>query len=64
MTEGVTGWIVTVKENDQGELFIELPPGVISHLDLQDDDTVMWISREDGSFELFKVPYEEEDVGC
>lgn len=64
MTEGSKGWIVTVKEDHQGELYIELPLDVVLHLDLRDDDTVMWIEREDGKFELYKVPYEEEDVGC
>lgn len=61
---GTAIWFATVKENEDGDLYLDLPSSVCEFLDLKDDSSVMLISHEDGSFELCKIDDEEEDVGC
>lgn len=47
-------WTIDVKENEDGEAFIEFPPEVLEGLDWKEGDTVEWIDNKDGSWTLKK----------
>jgi len=46
--------IIDVKENDNGEYFIELPPEILDHANLKEGDTIIWVNNNDGSWTLIK----------
>lgn len=52
-------WQVTVQEDSETkELFVELPPELLSQMGWVEDDVLEWIDQKDGSFILEKVDKE------
>lgn len=47
-------YVLDVKEDDNGEAFIELNDEIVQHMDVQEGDVVEWIDNHDGSFTLQK----------
>jgi hypothetical protein len=47
-------YTLEVKENEDGETFIELPIEIIESLELNEGDVMQWTDNEDGSFTLTK----------
>lgn len=52
-------WTVEI-EWDGEDAILPLPEEVLKHLDLKEGDTVKWIDREDGSWEIKKIPYDSD----
>lgn len=47
-------YLVTIKENDDGELYIELPHDLLKTLCWDEDTELVWSDKEDGSWALTK----------
>jgi hypothetical protein len=45
---------ITVKSDDNGDLYIELTDEMLKALDAQEGDTIEWREMKDGSWELTK----------
>lgn len=45
---------VEVKENDDGDLYIEFPDQLMEQMGWQEGDTLKWTERPDGSFSINK----------
>lgn len=43
-----------VKENKDGEAYIELPPEILEVVGLKEGDTIKWIDNNDGSWSIVK----------
>lgn len=53
---GNNRWIIEVKSREGSEeLFLELPPDALNQMGWAEGDTLEWIDRKDGSWELKKV---------
>ncbi len=52
---------VVVKETEDGELYIELPPELLETLSWDEDTELMWVASETGSWILRK---KENDDTC
>jgi hypothetical protein len=48
-------WVVEVQENEEKDLFIELPEELISEVNWTVGDTIRWIDKEDGTWVIEKV---------
>lgn len=59
---GEHSWVIEVKGRDgkDEELYIELPPDALSQMGWHEGDTIEWIDRKDGSWELKKVINEQD----
>ena len=53
--------IVTVQQDENGELFIELGEDIIQSVGWKVGDTVIWTDNHDGSWSLSKAEYVHED---
>ena len=52
---GNNRWIIEVKSREGSEeLFLELPPDALNQMGWVEGDTLEWIDRKDGSWELIK----------
>ena len=49
---------VEVKQNEQDELFIELPPSLMKKLGWKPGDELKWEETDDGGFRCRKIKYE------
>lgn len=47
-------YTVNVQENEQGELFIELPDEIIETMNCKEGDVIEWLDNKDGSYTLVK----------
>lgn len=45
---------LTIKEDQDGELYIELPPDLIEGLGWDEDTEILWIVEDDGTIVLRK----------
>lgn len=53
---GSNRWIIEIKGKEGSEeLFLELPPDALNQMGWAEGDTLEWIDRKDGSWELKKV---------
>lgn len=58
---GDNRWIIEVKgEKGSEELFLQLPEDAINQMGWHEGDTLEWIDRKDGSWELKKVIDEQD----
>lgn len=48
-------YTLTTQKLDNGDVYIELPAGVITELNWAEGDTIMWVENDDGSYSLKKV---------
>ncbi|EOD9427451.1 TPA: hypothetical protein RQJ81_002436 [Vibrio vulnificus] len=46
---------VTIKVNDKGEHYFEIPDEYLKELEWKDGDKVIWTKNEDGSFSLSRL---------
>lgn len=57
---GNNRWIIEVKSKEgSDELYLELPPDALNQMGWHEGDTVEWIDRKDGSWELKKKSNEQ-----
>ena len=47
-------YIADIKENEEGELYIEFPEEVMSEVGWQEGDDIVWVDNGDGSWSLTK----------
>lgn len=45
---------VSVQEDDNGELFIELPSELLAETGWKEGDTIEWVEGDNGSYTLIK----------
>lgn len=58
-------WAAEVKQNDEGDLFIEFPEMFLQQMGWSEGDTMVWTVQPDGNIFLTKQEDEQyEDVGC
>lgn len=58
-------WAAEVKQNDEGDLFIEFPEMLMQQMGWNEGDTMVWKVLSDGNIFLSKQDDEQyEDVGC
>lgn len=58
-------WAAEVKQNDEGDLFIEFPEMLMQQMGWNEGDTMVWKVQPDGNIFLSKQDDEQyEDVGC
>ena len=53
-------WMLTVEEDEQGELMLTLPPDLLASADWHEGDVLQWMDRGDGSWELKKQQKNEQ----
>lgn len=49
------GWTTEVKEDEDGELFIELPEDMLNQLNWGEGTSIKWIDNNNGTFSLVEV---------
>jgi hypothetical protein len=56
-------WTETVQKDEQGDLFIQLAPELLAEVGWNPGDTLQWVDRGDGTWELRKKspPLESAD---
>lgn len=55
----MSSYTVTIQEDENGEGFIELPPEILSSLQIDEGDLINWDVQEDGSIVLTKKYLDE-----
>lgn len=50
-----TSWVISVKENDEGEAVIDLPEEFLNMVGWKEGDTIKWIDNGDGSWSMKKL---------
>lgn len=55
----MSSYTVTIQEDENGEGFIELPPEVLSSLQIDEGDLINWDVQDDGSIVLTKKYLDE-----
>jgi len=48
-------WETSVEEDDNGELYIELPEDMLEQLNWGEGTTIKWIDNNDGTFSIVEV---------
>ena len=46
--------IVTIEENEDGELILPIPDEMMSQLDWSENDLLLWTNNGDGTFSITK----------
>ena len=54
-------WILTVKEFEDGDQYIEFPTEVLEEAGWEPGDTLKWTDRGDGSWSLAKIHENHDD---
>ena len=55
MMDNCESWATTVKQNEDGELYFDIPEEVLSRLDWKAEDDLDFHDNHDGTFMLTKV---------
>ena len=55
----VVGSLLIQKDPETGELYLELPQGMLDRLGWAEDDELEWIENKDGTWQIKKVEKEE-----
>ena len=53
-------WTLDVVTDSDGEQVVVFTDEIMDHLNLKEGDTIKWIDREDGTWEIKKVEKEDE----
>ena len=54
-----TGSLLVQTDPETGELYLELPQGMLNRLGWAEDDELEWIENKDGTWQIKKVEKEE-----
>lgn len=54
-----TGSLLVQTDPETGELYLELPQGMLDTLGWAEDDELEWIENKDGTWQIKKVEKEE-----